>query len=172
MAHASKTELLSLYKNLIKSAVRHDRRYKIIQEVNEINKEVTLLKYEKLKLAKSQQLLKDSNSTMALNLKAIEKKLVELKNANPSKNREFYFSPLEFRNLIRPHFEKQIRSSTGQDMINKRTLEHYKDIYLFLDNQREYDELFERYNMGEFNKMAQNVRVQKTAKRVGLEVPL
>ncbi|TID15789.1 hypothetical protein CANINC_004318 [Pichia inconspicua] len=48
-------------------------------------------------------------------------------------------------------------------------IEHVTNITTFLDSQREYVELLERYNPG--ISMKQTDKVRKTARRVGLEVP-
>ena len=47
--------------------------------------------------------------------------------------------------------------------------EHLQNLATFLDSQREYVELLERYNPG--ISMKQTDKVRKTARRVGLDVP-
>ncbi|OUT19907.1 hypothetical protein CAS74_005026 [Pichia kudriavzevii] len=47
--------------------------------------------------------------------------------------------------------------------------EHLRNLATFLDSQREYVELLERYNPG--ISMKQTDKVRKTARRVGLDVP-
>lgn len=47
--------------------------------------------------------------------------------------------------------------------------EHALDIIKFLDNQREYEELVDRYNPG--TKLTQDEKVKRTANVVGLDVP-
>lgn len=46
---------------------------------------------------------------------------------------------------------------------------HVQDLTLFLKSQRVYEELLERYNPG--ISMKQKDKIEKTARRVGLEVP-
>lgn len=62
-------------------------------------------------------------------------------------------------------WEKKVAQGQNVDEI----FEHALDIIKFLDNQREYEELVDRYNPG--NKLTQDEKVKRTANVVGLDVP-
>lgn len=62
-------------------------------------------------------------------------------------------------------WEKKVAQGQNVDEI----FEHALDIIKFLDNQREYEELVDRYNPG--TKLTQDEKVKRTANVVGLDVP-
>lgn len=68
-----------------------------------------------------------------------------------------------------PVLDVQLLEHLNKDEHHPVEQEHVQNITTFLDSQREYIELLERYNPG--ISMKQTDKVKKTARRVGLEVP-
>lgn len=68
-----------------------------------------------------------------------------------------------------PKLNVELLSHLDKEELHPVEKEHVENIALFLDSQREYIELLERYNPG--ISMKQKDKVRKTARRVGLEVP-
>lgn len=153
-------ELLGFYKQLVKAIMRNDKRSKIIQRNNQITKQISLLTYERMKLVQQQTV-----DTFA-KLKIVDARLASLKSEDPSKDKSINFVQGDMISFIREELSGQQAES-----ISGKKLQHYQDVITFLNNQREYDELVERYNLGEFKNMSQDERVKRTANRVGLDVP-
>lgn len=68
-----------------------------------------------------------------------------------------------------PALDVHLLAHLDQEQLHRAEAEHLQNITTFLDSQREYIELLERYNPG--ISMKQTDKVRKTARRVGLEVP-
>lgn len=68
-----------------------------------------------------------------------------------------------------PKLDVSLLSHFDKEVLNPVETEHVTNIATFLNSQREYVELLERYNPG--ISMKQTDKVRKTARRVGLEVP-
>lgn len=68
-----------------------------------------------------------------------------------------------------PKLNVELLSHLDKTELHPVEVEHVENITTFLDSQREYIELLERYNPG--ISMKQTDKVRKTARRVGLEVP-
>ena len=83
----------------------------------------------------------------------------KLKKWDPARDKRALF--MKDRDLVR-----DIVMSSLQDT---RSKSHLKNIEMFLTNQREYEELIERYNPGK--KLSQDEKVKRTANKVGLEIP-
>lgn len=148
--------------SLVRSLVRSSKRNRIEQLGQEAKKQIGLMTYKRMQLIRQQQDKKlDSmeKSKLVRELNRVEKKIDELKRADASKSKEllFYSHTSQFNNAL-----KDLKMDT-------RMLEHLEDISTFLTNQSEYDELIERYNVG--LRMSQEEKVEKTAAKVGLQVP-
>lgn len=74
----------------------------------------------------------------------------------------------QFANEI-PKVDISMVAHLDKDSLHPVEVEHINNLSLFLDSQREYVALLERYNPG--ISMKQTDKVKKTARRVGLEVP-
>lgn len=68
-----------------------------------------------------------------------------------------------------PKLDVELLAHLDREELHPVEAEHVGNITTFLDSQREYIELLERYNPG--ISMKQTDKVRKTARRVGLEVP-
>lgn len=68
-----------------------------------------------------------------------------------------------------PKLNVELLAHLDKETLHPVETEHVENITTFLDSQREYIELLERYNPG--ISMKQTDKVKKTARRVGLEVP-
>jgi ATP synthase assembly factor FMC1 len=68
-----------------------------------------------------------------------------------------------------PKIDIELLSHLDKETHHPVEAEHIENIATFLDSQRVYVELLERYNPG--ISMKQTDKVRKTARRVGLEVP-
>lgn len=68
-----------------------------------------------------------------------------------------------------PKIDVGLLKHLDKEELHPVEVEHVTNITTFLDSQREYVELLERYNPG--ISMKQTDKVRKTARRVGLEVP-
>lgn len=68
-----------------------------------------------------------------------------------------------------PVLDVELLAHLDREQLHPAEAEHVQNITTFLDSQREYIELLERYNPG--ISMKQTEKVRKTARRVGLEVP-
>lgn len=68
-----------------------------------------------------------------------------------------------------PKIDVELLSHLDKEEHHPIETEHVENIATFLDSQRIYIELLERYNPG--ISMKQTDKVKKTARRVGLEVP-
>lgn len=68
-----------------------------------------------------------------------------------------------------PQLDVQLLEHLNREEHHPVEQEHVVNITTFVDSQREYVELLERYNPG--ISMRQTDKVKKTARRVGLDVP-
>ncbi|CAR25038.1 ATP synthase assembly factor FMC1 [Lachancea thermotolerans] len=162
---ASKVELLSSYKQLVRALVKSNRRSKIVQQLEDNKKQIALLTYRKISLIRQCQDPDPQEKLKAMmNLNGLNKKIDNLKQDDPSKSRKLYFydKSNELKKLI-----MEDRSAETSTIIKK--LEHLRDIAGFLQNQMEFEQLVERYNPG--LKMDQEEKVKRTAAKVGLQVP-
>lgn len=128
----------------------------------ETKKQIALLTYNRMQLVRQQQDKRagasEKNKTVR-QLNEIGKKIERLKNEDVSKSKQLLFYS----------HSKHLKDIVVQQKDDPRTLQHMKDIAAFVVNQSEYEELIERYNPG--LKMTQEENVQRTAHKVGLQVP-
>ncbi|CAG97973.1 Fmc1p [Kluyveromyces lactis] len=153
---------LSTYKSLLRSLVRSAKHNKIQQLQQDTKKQIALLTYNRIQLVRQQQekgLDAMARSKVLKQLSAVGKKIEILKTKDPLKSKELLF-------YSHSKHLKDIVLSLKDD---PRSLQHLKDIAAFVVNQSEYEQLIERYNPG--LKMSQEEKVQKTANKVGLQVP-
>lgn len=159
----SSTTTVSTYRALLKSLVRSGKHNRLQQLEQERKKQIAMLTYQRMQLVRDQQSFKGKSSLeqskLIKQLNTVGKKIEELKKEDLSKSKQLLF-------YSHSGHLKEIVKSLKDDA---RSLEHLKDISAFVINQSEYEELIERYNPG--LKMSQDEKVQRTANRVGLQVP-
>ncbi|CEP61341.1 Fmc1p LALA0_S03e00694g [Lachancea lanzarotensis] len=163
----SSSQILSTYKQLIRSLVKSSKRSRITQMQENNKKQMALLTYKKIGLMRQQA---SNNAAVSKNphsvreLHELTKKIEELKSSNPGslKTLHFYNNSSRLRQII---FQDLSSSETA---LNKR-LQHLRDFAGFVKNQLEFEQLVERYNPG--LKMDQEEKVKRTAAKVGLQVP-
>ncbi|EDO16725.1 hypothetical protein Kpol_1003p30 [Vanderwaltozyma polyspora DSM 70294] len=162
--------LLQVYKQLIKAIVKNDRRSKIIQRANEISKEISLLSYQKINLLR-QPSNEDTKAKLSKlrSVQEIDSKINKLKAEDPKCDKNMLYISNSMKTDIREDM-KAILIKENDRQINRK-LNNFIDIAAFLNNQREYDELIERYNLGSRG-LTQDEVVKRTANKVGLDVPL
>lgn len=176
----SNRNVLRTYKDMVKALVRSERRSRIIQKKADIKCKISVLTYDRMQIVREQNQLKDLKDPRIKQeqIKLI-KKLNELnhsvenlkeKKINIEKDKSLLFlqdsSP--FKQLFQTELLELIKQKKTADEF-QRIMESWKDATSFLNNQREYDELMELYNLS--NKYTQREKVQATAHRVGLNVP-
>ncbi|ODQ81661.1 hypothetical protein BABINDRAFT_159923 [Babjeviella inositovora NRRL Y-12698] len=113
-----------------------------------LKKQTALWQYKKLNLIK-----------LGMSIKEVEEKLLQ--------------SKMDSKIIVPAHPEADTHALLGrtpeQEATEYRDLQHIANITTFLQSQRVYQELLERYNPG--MNMEQSDKVRKTAHRVGLELP-
>ncbi|SCU88546.1 LADA_0E10792g1_1 [Lachancea dasiensis] len=163
---SSNQQLLVVYKQLIRSLVKSNKRSKIAQITEDNKKQVALLTYRKFNLLRQQASDQASSNSSKHNghLSELTNEIERLKANDPARSKalHYYENSSSLREMIFQNFPGDAGS------VNKR-LQHLKDISGFVKNQMEYEELVERYNPG--LKMDQEEKVKRTAARVGLQVP-
>lgn len=144
MRHQFKT----LYKNLQKELFIIHKKLHKVQTLKDLEKQKALLQYQKL------QLIRERKPTHH-----IEERLAKLDKG------EVEVPPMDTTLL-----KKIVNESELEDgHFAKIKLSHLDNIAKFLNSQRTYIELIERYNPG--LTMSQEDKVRRTANRVGLSVP-
>lgn len=152
---------LQAYKALVKATVRADRAARIAQRLANKKQQLALLTYRRMNVAREQakkdidvptkmKLLKDMSS--------LTKRVELLKRREPQNDKSLLF--VQDTKFLRD----QVFNAK-----EKRHIQHLKDVAAFINNQREYNELIERYNPGA--NMSQEERVKLTANRVGFNIP-
>lgn len=141
---------MNTYKNIIKELRIIAQKTHQLHEHNQLEKQKTILEYKKLQLIKAGKSIDAINNE--INSLAITSK--------PSDK----FEQL-FKKLHQEASDKDIINS-HQAVINDN---NFHNIYTFLNSQRTYQELLERYNPG--INFDQTENVSKSAERVGLRVP-
>ncbi|VEU20118.1 DEKNAAC101006 [Brettanomyces naardenensis] len=91
------------------------------------------------------------------------------KKLSADEDRQLVESVREKFGLEAPKPDVSLLSFLSKEGLSETEKRHLSDITLFLRSQRVYEELLERYNPG--ISMAQKDKVEKTARKVGLEVP-
>ncbi|GMG21868.1 unnamed protein product [Ambrosiozyma monospora] len=71
--------------------------------------------------------------------------------------------------MNKPAIDTKLLDHLNKESLNKAEKDHLQNIVTFVNSQRTYVELLERYNPG--ISMKQTDKVRKTARRVGLEIP-
>lgn len=155
-----KTELHT-YRDLIRALVRSDRTARIAQKAAEKKQQLALLTYRRMNIAREQaQKDLDSATKMRLlkDMSVLNKRVQILKQKAPENDKKLLFvQDISFpRELI-------------LNAQNDRDIQHLQDVAAFIHNQREYDELIERYNPG--IRMSQEEKVKRTAGKVGFQIP-
>ncbi|CDO95526.1 unnamed protein product [Kluyveromyces dobzhanskii CBS 2104] len=154
--------VLSTYKSLLRSLVRSSKYNRIQQLQQDTKKQLALLTYNRIQLVRQQQekgLDLMTKTKLVKQLSAVAKKIEVLKNEDVSKSKQLLFYDQS----------KHIKDIVVSLKDDPRSLEHLKDVGHFVVNQSEYEQLIERYNPG--LKMSQEEKVQRTANKVGLQVP-
>ncbi|SMN20589.1 similar to Saccharomyces cerevisiae YIL098C FMC1 Mitochondrial matrix protein, required for assembly or stability at high temperature of the F1 sector of mitochondrial F1F0 ATP synthase [Maudiozyma saulgeensis] len=171
----SKIKLLSTYKQLIKALVKSERRGRLSQLKIENKRQISLAIYDKMQITRKQQ-LKNIKSidekNLFLQINQLNEKIKSLKNFNINNDKSLLYlkdsSP--FKQLFQTELIEINRNNTNtNNEIFDRLIESWKDAINFLNNQREYDELMELYDLS--NKYTQQEKIKATANRVGLDVP-
>lgn len=153
-------EALGAYRCVVRALVRTDRRARIAQRAEQRRKEIALLTYKRMNIVREQNTTKDAVQRAKLfrDLQRLNKEVEVLKNEKIDRNRRLLFAA--DTSIVRQSLVQGERP---------RMLQHLRDVAAFLNNQREYDELIERYNGG--SKLSQSENVRRTAGKVGLQVP-
>lgn len=154
--------LIPTYRSLVRSIVKFERP-NAIEQLKKIQKqEIARLTYKKIQLVRDQlkykgdtQKLKELNKDMIL----LTSRVDHLKKQSPAQDKSTLF--MRDRDVIR----EQVLTRLKDD----RFVTHLKNIEMFFTNQREYEELIDRYNPGK--RLSQEEKVKRTANKVGLEVP-
>ncbi|AQZ09393.1 FMC1 (YIL098C) [Zygosaccharomyces parabailii] len=152
---------LQAYRALVKATVRADRAARIAQRLADKKQQLALLTYRRMNVAREQakkdidiptkmKLLKDMSS--------LTKRVELLKRREPQNDKSLLFVQ-----------DTKILRDQVSNAKEKRHIQHLKDVAAFINNQREYNELIERYNPGA--NMSQEERVKLTANRVGFNIP-
>ncbi|QLQ78986.1 hypothetical protein HG537_0B03330 [Torulaspora globosa] len=157
------TDTLKAYRCVIRAMVRSDRKSRIAQRMEQRRKDIAMLTYKRMNVVRAQNAAIDSmqKSKLFKELQMLNRQVDLLKNEQIERDKRLHF--VGDTCILR---EKLLKGSQDE---RPRLLQHFKDIASFLENQREYDELIERYNGG--SKLSQSETVKRTASRVGLEVP-
>ncbi|GCE97460.1 hypothetical protein ZYGM_001311 [Zygosaccharomyces mellis] len=152
---------LRTYRTLVRAFVRADRTARIAQKAAERKQQLALLTYRRMNIAR-EQAKKDLDSATRMKLlkdmSLLNKRVEILKQKVPENDKKLLF--VQDTSFLRD----QILS-----VQDDRHIQHLEDISAFIDNQREYDELIERYNPG--IRMSQEERVKRTANKVGFQMP-
>ncbi|KAL3230699.1 ATP synthase assembly factor FMC1, mitochondrial [Nakaseomyces bracarensis] len=153
--------LVSTYRSLVRSIVKFERPNVIEQLRRSLKQDIAKLTYQRIQLVRDQMKYKND----AVKVKELNKQMVlltarveKLKKIDPANDKSTLF--MRDKEMVR----KQVLEGQG----NAKFLTHLKNIEMFFTNQREYEELIERYNG---KKISQEEKVKRTANRVGLEVP-
>ena len=148
---------LRTYRGLIRAILKYERPSKIVNWGNLRKAMITKLEYAK------KQNQRDSHEN-------INRQLEKWKKLDPVSDRSwnmFIADSKSLRSILQNDIKWEKKVAQGQNV--DEIFEHALDIIKFLDNQREYEELVDRYNPG--NKLTQDEKVKRTANVVGLDVP-
>ncbi|GAV53609.1 hypothetical protein ZYGR_0AK01110 [Zygosaccharomyces rouxii] len=152
---------LQTYRSLVRALVRTDRTARIAQKAAERKQQLALLTYRRMNIAR-EQAKKDLDQATRMKLlkdmSTLNKRVEILKQKSPENDKKLLF--LQDTSFLRD----QILSAQDD-----RHIQHLEDVAAFIDNQREYDELIERYNPGA--RMSQEEKVRRTANKVGFQMP-
>lgn len=155
-------EVLQAYKAMIKALVRTERISRIAQRKGENKKEIAMLTYKRINIVREQS-KKDLDvlrkTRLMKDFQILNKRVDMLKNENIEGDKRLLF--LEDSSTVKELF------LCGD--VNDRALQHARDISSFITNQREYDELIERYNPT--SSLSQEEIITRTAGKVGLDIP-
>ncbi|QHS73924.1 Fmc1p [Saccharomyces paradoxus] len=148
---------LHAYRGLIRAILKYERPSKIINWGNLRKAMLTKLEYSKKQNPKSSH--EDTN-----------RQLEKWKRLDPANDRSLNLFIADSK-LLRSILQNDIKweEKVVQRQNIDEIFEHSFDIIKFLDNQREYEELVDRYNPGK--KLTQDEKVKRTANVVGLDVP-
>ncbi|CAI4039667.1 hypothetical protein SMKI_09G0750 [Saccharomyces mikatae IFO 1815] len=152
-----KARVLHAYRGLIRAILKYERPSKVINWGKLQKAMITKLEYSKKQNPKNSH--EDSN-----------RELESWKQLDPVNDRSlnlFISDSKLLRSILKNDIKWEEKVAQGQNA--DEILEHAFDIIKFLDNQREYEELVDRYNPG--NKLTQDEKVKRTANVVGLDVP-
>lgn len=157
-----KRESATAYRHLVRAMVRGDRRSRIAQRVEETRKQIALLTYRRMTVVRQQNETKDAllSAKLFKELQSLNRQVDALKRERVENDKTLLFA--RDTALIRESLSEN-EGDAG------RLLQHLHDMGSFLTNQREYDELIERYNGS--SKLTQEETVKRTAGRVGLDIP-
>lgn len=134
------------YKQLAKELRTIARNTNLVRAAKEAEKQKAMLTYKKMTAIKARQPTAE-----------IDQQLANLSTAKPQ---------FRFDNTL----VKKLAVEEGEPAITeKHRLNHLTNVHTFLNSQRVYTELLERYNPG--LTMTQEDNVRKSAERVGLQVP-
>lgn len=160
---------LHSYKNFIKALLKTERRGRIQQLQNDNKRKISIMTYERMQIVRKQQFTNSSieeQKKLILQLNTLNQKIKNLKNYDPLNDKSLLF--LKDSSPFKQLFQTDLIESSNESL--HRVLESWKDATNFLNNQREYDELMELYDLS--NKFTQQEKIKATANRVGLDVPL
>lgn len=157
-----RVDALVAYRNVLRAMVRGDRRARIAQRAEEARKQIALLTYKRMSVVRQQNETKDAimKAKLFKDLQLLNREVEKLKRERGEEDKSLLF--VQDTALIR---ESLLKEEDGS-----RTIQHLHDIGAFLTNQREYDELIERYNG--CSKLSQQETIRRTAGKVGLDVPV
>lgn len=156
-----------LYRQLIKALVKTERRAAIKQGNAEKKKQLSLLTYQRMQIVRKQQIDK-TNIELVKRLGELNKQVSDLKDLSYENDKSLYF--LKDSKPFRQYLLANINPVSKEFENEKRLREHVTDTINFINNQREYEELMDLYNLSQ--KYTQKEKIDLTAHRVGLNVPI
>ncbi|EJS43312.1 fmc1p [Saccharomyces arboricola H-6] len=152
-----RARVLQSYRGLIRTILKYERPSKVANWVTLQKTMITKLEYFKKQNPK-------------LPHQDTDRQLESWKKLDPEKNKSlnlFISDSKQLRSILENDLKWDDKIAQGQNVDG--IFEHAFDIIKFLDSQREYTELVDRYNPG--SKLTQNEKIKRTANVVGLDVP-
>ncbi|CAI4064525.1 hypothetical protein SKDZ_09G0730 [Saccharomyces kudriavzevii ZP591] len=152
-----RTRALQAYRGLIRAILKYERPSKVANWGNLQKTMITKLEYSKKQNPKNLH-------------EHTDRQLDSWRKLDPGNDRSLNLFIADSK-LLRSVLQNEIKwgEKVAQGQNADEIFEHAFDVIKFLDNQREYEELVDRYNPG--NKLTQDEKVKRTANIVGLDVP-
>ncbi|SCV13123.1 related to ATP synthase assembly factor FMC1, mitochondrial [Nakaseomyces glabratus] len=139
------------YRAVVRSIVKFERPNVLQQLAKKQKEDIAKLTYRRIQVVRDQM----THKSDPVKLKELNKEAILL-GAQVEKLKKWDLREINVHIVM----------SSLQDT---RSKSHLMNIEMFLTNQREYEELIERYNPGK--KLSQDEKVKRTANKVGLEIP-
>ncbi|GME68514.1 unnamed protein product [[Candida] boidinii] len=145
MSGASRNSVKALFENLAKQMELFSNKTFEHHQKEAIKKQNALIQYKRLQYLRSgKQLSKEEDLALVNEIK-------------------------QSTDVFKPQINIEFLQHLNKEDIHDVSKDHLNNITVFLQSQREYCELLERYNPG--ISMKQEDKVRKTARRVGLDIP-